>query len=197
MCVDSKLGRSRTYLMTDVPAWIRSHLPAQTERAAWTIAGFSEGGTCSIQLGAAYPEVFGSIVDVSGEIAPLDKTVAHTIKVGFHGSKAAYTAASPLHIMRSRRYLDTDAYFAVGALDHKYGPATQRISEAARAAGMRVATHLVPGYNHNWNTGALGLSWGLASLTARWRLPTGDAATTAAPGPSLPPLAPSEKHHLK
>jgi enterochelin esterase-like enzyme len=197
MCVDSKLGRSRTYLMTDVRTWIRSNLPVEPARTAWTIAGFSEGGTCSIQLGAAYPQVFGSIVDVSGEVAPLNRTVARTIQVGFHGSRAAYLAASPLHIMGTRRYPDTIAYFAVGALDHKYGPSTTRVSAAARAAGMRVATHLVPGYNHNWNTGALGLTWGLTSLVARWRLPAGSGAVSTAPGPRLPALAPSEKHHLK
>lgn len=197
MCVDSRLGHAQTYLMTDVRSWIRSHLPVETARSAWTIAGFSEGGTCSIQLGAAYPQVFGSIVDVSGEIAPLDHTVAHTIEAGFHGSRAAYLAASPRRILASHRYPDTDAYFAVGALDHKYGPATAQISAAARGAGMRVATHRVAGYNHNWNTGALGLKWAFTHLVARWRLPAGAGGVGAASGPALPTLAPSEKHHLK
>ncbi len=55
MCVDGKLGNSRTYLTRDVPAWITSHLKVQTAAAAWTIGGFSQGGTCAIQLGAGDP----------------------------------------------------------------------------------------------------------------------------------------------
>ncbi|MGT2427408.1 alpha/beta hydrolase [Amnibacterium kyonggiense] len=198
MCVDSKLGNVRTYLMQDVRHWILGHLPVETGRTAWTIGGFSEGGTCSIQLGAAYPTVFGSILDISGELAPLNGSVAHTIKVGFGGSAAAYKAASPLTILRAHKYVDTDAYFAVGALDTKYGPATTTMAAAAKRAGMRVSTYRVPDYSHNWNTAEQALIWGVGELTPRWHLPTGPFTSSGTgSGPTLPTLKPGEKHHLK
>lgn len=198
MCVNSKLGQVRTYLMDDVRDWILHHLPVATSRHAWTIAGFSEGGTCASQLGAGYPAVFGSFVDVSGELAPRNGSVAHTVKVGFDGSRAAYAAASPLEILKKHRYPDTEAYFAVGAQDRRYGPATTELSAAARAAGMRVHTYFVPSYGHNWNTGALGLAWGLGHLTTLWRLPVGvGSIADAGNGPALPTLRPSERHKLK
>lgn len=197
MCVDSKLGNSRTYLMEDVRHWILDHLPVQSGRAGWTIAGFSEGGTCSIQLGAAYPTVFGSIVDISGELAPLNGSVAHTIRVGFNGSPAAYEAASPLTILRAHRYVDTDAYFAVGALDDKYGPATAAVAAAAGKAGMHVRTFRVPDYSHNWNTAEQALVWAVGELTPDWHLPSGPFTRISGSGPTLPTLRPGEKHHLK
>jgi S-formylglutathione hydrolase FrmB len=54
------------------------------------VAGFSEGGTCAIQFGAGFPALFGSIVDVSGQVRPLNGSVTHTVRVGFGGSAAAY-----------------------------------------------------------------------------------------------------------
>jgi enterochelin esterase-like enzyme len=198
MCIDSPLGHARTYLMRDVRDWILRHLPVSRSRHDWTVAGFSEGGTCALQLGVGYPATYGSLVDVSGELAPINGSVAHTIKVGFHGSTAAYAAASPLTILRKHRYPDTEAYFAVGAQDRKYGPSTRRLASAARAAGMRVQTYFVGSYGHNWNTGALGLAWGLGRLSTLWRLPVGAAAGSASGnGPVLPTLPPSQRRKLK
>ena len=45
----------------------RFHLPGPDRTRGLDHRGFSEAATCSIQLGASYPDVFGSIVDVSGE----------------------------------------------------------------------------------------------------------------------------------
>jgi hypothetical protein len=55
MCVDSPLGNSASYLTVDVPAWIRAHLHVRSDRSDWAIGGFSQGGTCAIQLGAKFP----------------------------------------------------------------------------------------------------------------------------------------------
>ncbi|WP_375388249.1 alpha/beta hydrolase [uncultured Amnibacterium sp.] len=171
MCVDSRLGDVATYLTVDVRHWILTHEPVSAARRSWTIAGFSEGGTCAIQLGAGFPAMFGSIVDVSGELAPRNGTVAQTVARGFHGSARAYAEASPLHVLASRRYPATRALFAVGGDDARYAPITRAMAAAARRAGMTVSTSVVPGTAHDWHTASQGLGWGLRQLTARWDLP--------------------------
>lgn len=153
MCVDSPIGNSATYLTVDVPNWIRSHLTVQTTAASWSLGGFSQGGTCSIQLGSEHPELFGSIFDISGQVAPKNGNLAQTIRLGFGGSKAAYTAALPLTVMAARApYRDTVAVFITGQFDVKYGSESTTIYDAARAAGMRASYVVSPGTAHDWHT---------------------------------------------
>ncbi|WP_217640902.1 esterase family protein, partial [Curtobacterium sp. MCBA15_001] len=175
MCVDGPLGNSATYLEQDVPAWITAHLRVQTGAAAWTIGGFSQGGTCAIQLGAGDPDRFGNLLDVSGEQGPSLGSVANTVARGFSGNAAAWRAAQPAALMSAHGpYPATWAFFAAGAADHTYGPVMPVQAARARAAGMHVATWVVPGARHNWTTARVALAAGTAWLMPRLGLaPTG------------------------
>jgi enterochelin esterase-like enzyme len=154
MCVDSAaLGRSATYLTVDVPNWIRTHLAVQSSAAAWAIGGFSEGGTCAIQLGAGYPAVFSGIFDVSGQVAPKNGDLAHTIQVGFGGDAARYRAALPQSLLAAHApYRDAVAVFGSGQYDAKYGPGVDEMAAAARAAGIATTRRVAPGTAHDWHT---------------------------------------------
>lgn len=171
MCVNSRLGDVATYITVDVRHWVLAHEPVSSNRLDWTIAGFSEGGTCAIQFGSGFPAEFGSIVDVSGELAPRNGSLTQTIDRGFHGRARDYVDASPLHLLSTHRYPSTTAMFAVGGADDRYRPITVRMSAAAARAGMRVRTWIVPGTAHDWHTASQGLSWGLRQLESRWELP--------------------------
>ncbi|THG28119.1 alpha/beta hydrolase [Naasia lichenicola] len=169
MCIDSPLGNSATYLTVDVPDWIRSHLNVVPDRTGWTVAGFSQGGTCAIQLGAGYPEIFGSIIDVSGERVPSLGSVEQTVIKGFAGDQSAYQAATPEGLMASHTpYPDTVAVFAAGAGDEKYSANMQAVSTAAVGAGMHVTRELSPGTAHDWNTARFGFRLGFTELLPRW-----------------------------
>jgi enterochelin esterase-like enzyme len=153
MCVNGTLGASETYLTVDVPNWIRTHLTVQAAPDAWAIGGFSQGGTCSIQLGSAHPELFSAIVDISGQFAPENGGLAQTTAIGFGGSTAAYRAALPTVVMaRHAPYRHTVAVFGVGALDSRYGPFAARMTAAARASGMDATEAVSPGTGHDWHT---------------------------------------------
>lgn len=167
MCVDSVLGNSATYLTVDVPTWIRTHLAVEPQPAAWAIGGFSQGGTCSIQLGAAHPDLFRSIVDVSGQERPANGTPAQTIARGFHGSADAYRAALPAAVLAAHApYRDEVGVFGAGALDAKYGPEADAVAAAARAAGIAVHRVVSPGTAHDWHT----VQWVLGAPSAPvWR----------------------------
>lgn len=151
MCADSRLGNAATYLLTDVPRWIHTHLKAAAPGRAWGIVGFSEGGTCAIQFAAGEPDMFRTILDISGEVVP---TVGrNTVEIAFGGSQTAYDAIKPLRIMKQHApYTDTVAMFAVGQNDAKYTARMHTVDAAARAAGMHTSELVSPGTAHDWNT---------------------------------------------
>lgn len=171
MCVDSAIGNSATYLTVDVPAWIRANLDVQSGPAAWGIGGFSQGGTCAIQLGAGHPELFGSIFDISGELEPKIGTPGVTIAKGFAGDAAAYDDAKPLSIIAKHApFADTVAVFAAGQLDAKYTPWIATVAAAARSAGMHTTVLSSPGTAHDWHTVKFAFQNGLPLLYPRWGL---------------------------
>lgn len=176
MCVDSAIGNSATYLTVDVPAWIHANLNVLPGAAAWGIGGFSQGGTCAIQLGAGHPELFGSIIDVAGELAPKNGTPGQTIARGFAGDAAAYDAAKPLSIIGAHApYTNTVGVFAAGQQDARFTEWTATIAAAARTAGMRTTVLSSPGTAHDWYTVRYAFEHGLPLLYAQMGL--------ARPGP--------------
>jgi S-formylglutathione hydrolase FrmB len=151
MCADTVLGNSHAYLTVDVPNWIRHHLPVSNSSRQWAVAGFSEGGTCSMELGAGSPRLYRSILSISGELQPTIGST--TLKKAFGGSQAAYAAVKPLDLLKKNApFSSTFAIFGVGADDHQY-LAWQRTTRAAAArAGMTTQFIASPGTAHDWNT---------------------------------------------
>ena len=171
MCVDGALGNSATYVLRDVSSWIHAHLNVLGGAASWGIGGFSQGGTCAIQFGAAHPERYGSILDISGEVAPKRGTLQQTIDAGFGGSRGAYEAAVPAAIMkRHGAYDGTFAQFCVGADDARYGPGLRTVAREATNAGMQTTLDISPGTAHDWHTVQYALSRMIPALGAHWRL---------------------------
>ena len=172
MCVDSPLGHSATYLTVDVPQWIRSHLHVLAGPTGWAIGGFSQGGTCSIQLGAGHPELFGNILDISGQVAPHRGSIAATVRDAFAGSQASYDQASPLSLLTAGAPFPrhTLAIFAVGAKDTKFAPGAAIVARAASAAGMEVHSLVSPGTAHDWHTVQYALTRAIPLLGAEWGL---------------------------
>ena len=169
MCLDSPLGLSATYLTVDVPAWIQSHYNVSPGADGWTIAGFSQGGTCAIQLGAADPARYANIVDISGELVPQRGSVSDTITTAFAGDAHAYAAAAPTAVLAAHApYTDTTAVFAAGSADARYLPWAKTLTDAAARAGMN--THLVvsPGTAHDWHTVRYAWSQALPLIMMHW-----------------------------
>jgi len=168
MCVDSALGNAATYLTVDVPNWIRAHFAVAAAPGGWAIAGFSEGGTCSIQLGAAHPELYGTILDISGEIVPKEGAPAATIKAGFAGNAAAYAAAAPAAILsRHGTYSDLTVIFAVGGNDARYLAWASTLRDAAKNVGAQTQLIVSPGTAHDWYTVNYALTKALPLITQR------------------------------
>ncbi|WKU48558.1 alpha/beta hydrolase-fold protein [Streptomyces sp. VNUA116] len=156
LCLDSRLGNVQTYLATDVPDWIRSHLQVAPARTSWVISGISFGGTCSIQLGVNAPQVYGVVNDISGQEAPTLGSRQKTVDKAFGGDTAAFTAVNPLDVMARQRFPGTKAAFVAGSSDSTYGPQQRKVYDAAVKAGMRAEWVLLPG-GHSWQVWRPGL----------------------------------------
>ncbi|WP_424889408.1 alpha/beta hydrolase [Streptomyces sp. XH2] len=156
LCLDSRLGNVQTYLATDVPDWIRSHLQVAPDRTSWVISGISFGGTCSIQLGVNAPQVYGVVNDISGQEAPTLGSRQKTVDKAFGGDTAAFAAVNPLDVMARQRFPGTKAAFVAGSTDSTYRPQQRKVYEAAVKAGMRAEWVLLPG-GHSWQVWRPGL----------------------------------------
>jgi len=171
MCVDGPLGNSATYLTRDVPDWVHDHLHAADPGADWAIAGFSQGGTCALQLGAGRPDRFGSWIDVSGQIGPVLQGGDDTVSRGFRGDRAAYAAAQPLRVLAERApYRDSAAFVAAGSDDSRYGPVVPKVVAAARSAGVTVTERVIEGGGHDWHTAGVALAEGVEWFAHRTHL---------------------------
>jgi len=168
MCVDSPLGNSASYLTVDVPAWIHTHLRVSAQPANWTIAGFSQGGTCAIQLGAVHPQLYGTVLDISGELVQKNGSEAHTESAAIDGSATAYAAVAPSAILTaSGPYSSPGAIFVVGDGASRFGPGIHAVADAARRAGVNTHLFVSPGTAHDWHTVDYAFSKALPLIATR------------------------------
>jgi len=190
LCLDSRLGRAETYLAVDVPRWIRTRLLVDADPRAWTVAGFSQGGTCALQMAVRAPEVYPTFVDISGQQAPTLGDPARTAAAAFGGDPTALARVDPLTVLGHTRYPRTAAVIVAGREDTTYRPQQQRVLAAVRAAGMDARWVELPG-GHTWRVWGPGLEQSLPWLADRVGL-TGPAPsppsipTGRPPGPTGP-----------
>lgn len=163
MCVDSRLGKVETYLSTDVPAWVAAHLQAGTDRRDRVISGFSQGGTCALQLVVRAPAVYASMIDISGQREPTLGGRSQTVDQVFGGDAAAFARVNPLDIMARRKFPDTNATVVAGSGDAVYLPQQRDVYRACQAAGMHTRWLELSG-GHDWGVWRDGLRQSLPWL---------------------------------
>ncbi|MET3922260.1 alpha/beta hydrolase-fold protein [Arthrobacter sp. UYEF20] len=170
VCVDSAKGKVYTYVTTDVVNYIRKNFNVASGRTQWAVAGYSNGGECALSFAAKRPELFGSLLDISGELDPLVGSVDNTVKTVFGGNKAAFTAEKPATILKAHKYSDNLAIFTSGALDSKYGPQGATAEADAKTAGMTTRRFVGDGVGHRGDAVDYGLKSGLPLLYQRFGL---------------------------
>ncbi len=170
VCVDSAKGNVYTYVTTDVVNYVRKNLNVATGRIQWAVAGYSNGGECALSFGAKRPDLFGSLLDISGELEPIDGTTANTVSTVFGGSTAAFDAEKPANILKAHKYIDELAVFTSGALDPTYTPQAATAQADAKAAGMTTQRFVGTGIGHRGDSVDYGLKTGLPLLYQRFGL---------------------------
>ncbi|MCS5735847.1 alpha/beta hydrolase [Herbiconiux daphne] len=151
VCSDTaQLGNAETFITHDVVGWARANLRIMQDPAHWVIAGYSNGGGCAFKYGAKYPELWGNVLDVSGEEYPGSEEPDQVIANLFGGDAAAFEAQKPESILTSGQhsYPDTTAIFTVGENDPTFIPEAKGAADAATAAGWTTSLFVIPGAGH-------------------------------------------------
>lgn len=177
LCVDSRLGNTETYLTSDVPEWVASHL--QVAPGPLAIGGFSFGGTCALQLAARRPDIYPTFLDISGQSEPSLGDPVQTVRDTFGGDRAAFARVDPLDELRTTRYPHSAGILAVGRDDPDFRPQDEQVAVAARAAGMTITLDEPPG-GHSWSMASDELGRSLPWIAER----TGLLGPPGPPGPS-------------
>jgi len=168
LCANSSLGQVDTYLSQDVPTAIRRQLRVQSQPRAWSIGGFSYGGTCAIQMATNHPDVYPTFIDISGQLEPTLGTHQQTVDTAFAGNESAFAAINPMNIMASKKFPNTAGWFLIGGRDlESRMQQQQQVYLAAKAAGMRVFFWQNPGSSHEWGTAVAGLAHVVPWLAGR------------------------------
>jgi S-formylglutathione hydrolase FrmB len=162
-CVDGPQGNAETYLTVDVPTFLATKLHVTSDPARWGVVGFSEGGTCAIDLFVSHTDLFHHAVDLGGDLRPTLGGSQHTLTALFGGSVAAQQAHDPLLVMASRRYTGVSAWFAGGTQDSYAITAAQRLSGAAEKAGITQHQLTLTG-GHSWQFAAAAFTQILPAL---------------------------------
>lgn len=177
VCADTaSLGNAESFIVEDVVAWARANLRIDQDPAHWVIAGYSNGGGCAFKYGAKYPQLFGNVLDISGEIYPGSEEPDDVVRKLFGGDHAAFDAQKPESILKSGiPYPDTVGIFTVGGNDPTFIPAAQEAAAAAKAAGWKTTYAEIPGAGHVVDGLEGGFDAGFAVLFPRLGLsaPTG------------------------
>lgn len=66
-CTNLRGGpRAETFLVTDVPAYVREHFRVRADRAGWGLTGYSAGAFCAINLSLRHPGEYAAAASLSG-----------------------------------------------------------------------------------------------------------------------------------
>lgn len=150
-CVDSAAyGGVETYFTKDIPAWARSHLRVQPGPAAWTIAGFSNGGGCALDWGVADPGLWGGIVSIAGESSQGTEFPDEVLQQVFGGDRSAYEAAKPAAraAQNAGRFDGHVALFAAGDEDPFFTAQVRSSAQLTEQAGFETQVFTIPGEDH-------------------------------------------------
>lgn len=174
LCADTPRGNAATYLTRDVPDWLRTHLQLDEDTAHWAIGGFSFGGTCAAQLALAYPSLFPTFLDISGQAVATLGGRERTVRAAFGGDVAAYDAIQPLSILGHDRadpaaraaLARSEGIFVVGASDTEHRRDEATMVDACAGAGLATRSLTVPGI-HSWYVPAEALRRVLPHIAGR------------------------------
>ena len=168
LCLDSDQGRGASYLAQDVPDWVRNNLAAGlSSQRQWAAAGYSYGGTCSLQLAVNFPDAYPTFIDIAGENQPtVSGGVQSLLDTYFGGDAAAFASQNALDVLKHRTFPDTAGIVVVGKDDDVYADQGRQVYKAAKAAGMDVQLQEVPG-GHSWQVWQQGLAGNLDWLCRR------------------------------
>lgn len=151
LCSDvTSFGAAQTYISVDVVNWIRRSLNVLPDPSAWTVAGYSNGGTCAALLGAKFPDVFKNAIGIAGEAFPGQDQEHETLENALNGDTALYDSLKPASVLggSGADYSQSWQYFTVGQTDGNFAQWTRELADSAEAAGVTTEFELLQNEGH-------------------------------------------------
>jgi S-formylglutathione hydrolase FrmB len=183
--VNSRFGNAETYLVDDVPAFVRRQFSASRAAGSLAIGGLSAGGTCSVMLALRHPTEFPTFASFSGFASPQyqETTQAETIDILFGGSDDAFAAHDPTQLLHDGHFNGLAGWFEVGDQDTEPLEAAHSLQPAALKAGIATCILVRPG-GHDFDLWSQALQDAFPWLS--WRLglidePSHEPATCTSP----------------
>ncbi len=184
-CVNSQFGEAESYLVDDVPAFVRTRFDASRAAGSLAIGGLSAGGTCSVMLALRHPTEYPTFASFSGFASPqwLDTSRAQTIATLFGGSEQEFAAHDPIQLVQNGHFTGVAGWFEVGDQDPQAVQAAHQLQPAALQAGIATCLLVRPG-GHDFDLWSQALRDAFPWLA--WRLglspePSSEPATCASP----------------
>lgn len=162
----SVFGNVSQYVNTDIVRYARTHLNIIQNPAYWTIAGYSDGGACALKWAAEFPQIWGNMVSISGDVFP-GATERHVaLEDGFRGNVAEDLGQRPSVFVRENRgrFTGHTAIFTAGGLDAVFSGYAKRNAEMLQAAGFTVTLQEISGATHVGSALSGGLAFAFARL---------------------------------
>src|SRR5271165_970315 len=159
-CVNGPRGRAADHLTEDVVPYLIATFGVSADPSKWGVVGFSAGGTCAVDLAVMHPSMFGTFIDIAGDLGPNAGTKAQTIDRLFGGDADAWSAFDPSTVIaRHGRYGDVAGLFAVAAAaarsahghdqDAAGSAAADSLCALGKSNGITCAVVALPG-KHDW-----------------------------------------------
>jgi enterochelin esterase-like enzyme len=142
-CVDGVSERVQRHFVRDVVPTVDAALRTEPDRAGRLVGGMSAGGYCALNLGLRHRDLVGTILDLSGEVAP-----SHTGGLGavFGPGPAAAAANTPaLYAARLPAGPPTRVWFDCGSDDRGLLPGIRTVAATLAARGFPVHLAVRPG----------------------------------------------------
>jgi enterochelin esterase-like enzyme len=185
LCMDTaKFGKVETYINTDVVTWIKTHLRVSHHRSDWIVAGYSNGGLCAARFAALHGQMWGNVLNISGEEFPGSDNAERHLEEIFGGDKEAYDQHRLPRQLPRAAFADTWFVTTVSADDPHHMPGERRVAAAARDGGARSYYLEFDSGGHGVDTVKQALDRGLELLYPRLGL---DREVSPAHAESIPP----------
>ncbi len=164
-CADTARGNVETYLVDDVPNFVRATFGVADD-AKWGVAGLSLGGYCSLMLPLRHPGQFTVFGDYSGLATPALDPPGNALPDLFGGNQQKMDSYDPTKILPTRSFEDLSGWFEVGSGDSDPLKDTRAVVTQAQHAGIATCLLIRPG-SHDFNFWTAAFQNSLPWMSAR------------------------------
>lgn len=147
-CVDEVNGHANdTYLRSDIRNWALHTLHVNPDRKAWTLAGWSSGGYCALNLASRHPQWYSTAVSVSG----YDKASIDGETENLYKGRKDVADANTVSLNLQRHPAPLDLLIIAGSQEKDEKASIDTIGKAISAPTV-MYSWIIPDAGHNMNT---------------------------------------------